>query len=145
MQVDDNVRKGMSLEEARYAAQRSFGGVDQIKELHRDRRGVPLIETTLQDLRFAIRVLRRSPVYTTVVVLTLAIGIGANTAIFSLVDAVLIKLLPVNNPEQLVAIDTFSQRGERTNFSYPLFEHLRDRTRPSREFLPLSTGRATWK
>ncbi len=128
MQIDENVRKGMSLEEARYAAQRSFGGVDQIKELYRDRRGVPLIETTLQDLRFAIRVLRRSPVYTTVVVLTLAIGIGANTAIFSLVDAVLIKLLPVNNPEQLVAIDTFSQRGERTNFSYPLFEQLRDRT-----------------
>ena len=128
MQVEDNVRRGMSLEEARYAAQRSFGGVDQIKESYRDRRGVPVFETTLQDLRFAIRVLRRSPVYTTVVVLTLAIGIGANTAIFSLVDAVLIKLLPVNNPEQLVAIDTFNQRGERINFSYPLFEQLRDRT-----------------
>jgi predicted permease len=128
MQVDENIRRGMSLEEARYAAQRSFGGVDQIKEVYRDRRGIPLIETTLQDVRFAIRVLRRSPVYTTVVVLTLAIGIGANTAIFSLVDAVLIKLLPVNNPEQLVAIDTFNQRGERTNFSYPLFEQLRDRT-----------------
>ena len=128
MLVDENVRKGMSLEEARYAAQRSFGGVDQIKESYRDRRSIPIIETTLQDLRFAIRVLRRSPVYTTVVVLTLALGIGANTAIFSLVDAVLIKLLPVNNPEQLVAIDTFNQRGERTNFSYPLFEQLRDRT-----------------
>lgn len=128
MQVDENIRRGMSLEEARYAAQRSFGGVDQIKELYRDRRGVPIIETTLQDVRFAIRVLSRSPVYTTVVVLTLAIGIGANTAIFSLVDAVLIRLLPVNHPEQLVAIDTFNQRGERINFSYPLFEQLRDRT-----------------
>ena len=128
MQVDENVRRGMSLEKARYAAQRSFGGVDQIKEVYRDRRGIPLLETTLQDLRFAIRVLRRSPVYTTVVVLTLAIGIGANTAIFSLVDAVLIKLLPVKNPEQLVAIETFNQRGERSNFSYPLFEQLRDRT-----------------
>ena len=128
MLVEDNVRKGMSLEEARYAAQRSFGGVDQIKESYRDRRGVPIVETTLQDVRFAIRVLRRSPVYTSVVVLTLAIGIGANTAIFSLVDAVLIKLLPVNHPEQLVAIETFTQRGERNNFSYPLFEQLRDRT-----------------
>jgi predicted permease len=128
MQVEDNVRRGMSLAEARYAAQRSFGGVDQIKEAYRDRRGVPVIETTLQDLRFAIRVLRRSPVYTSVVVLTLAIGIGANTAIFSLVDAVLINMLPVRNPEQLVAIDTFNQRGERINFSYPLFEQLRDRT-----------------
>ena len=128
MQIEDNVRRGMSLEEATYAARRSFGGVDQIKESYRDRRGIPVVETTLQDLRFAIRVLRRSPVYTTVVVLTLAIGIGANTAIFSLVDAVLIKLLPVNNPEQLVAIETFTQRGERNNFSYPLFEQLRDRT-----------------
>lgn len=128
MQVEDNVRRGMSLAEARYAAQRSFGGVDQIKEVYRDRRGVPVVETTLQDMRFAIRVLRRSPVYTSVIVLTLAIGIGANTAIFSLVDAVLIKLLPVNHPEQLVAIDTFTQRGERNNFSYPLFEQLRDRT-----------------
>ena len=126
MQVEDNVRKGMSLEEARYAAQRSFGGVDQIKEVYRDRRGVPVIETTLQDLRFAIRVLRRNPVYTSVVVLTLAMGIGANTAIFSLVDAVLIKMLPVRDPEKLVAIETFNQRGERINFSYPLFEHLRD-------------------
>lgn len=128
MQIEENVRQGMSLEEARYAAQRSFGGVDQVKEVYRERRGMPLVETTLQDLRFAIRVLRRSPVYTSVVVLTLAIGIGANTAIFSLVDAVLIKMLPVRNPEQLVAIDTFNQRGERTNFSYPLFEQLRDHT-----------------
>jgi predicted permease len=128
MQVEDNLRKGMSLEEAKYAARRSFGGVDQIKEVYRDHRGIPLIETVLQDLRFAIRVLRRSPVYTSVIVLTLAIGIGANTAIFSLVDAVLIKMLPVRNPEQLVAIDTFNQRGERNNFSYPLFEQLRDRT-----------------
>ena len=128
MQVEDNVRRGMSLVEAKYAAQRSFGGVDQIKEVYRDRRGIPVVETTLQDLRFSIRVLGRSPVYTLVVVLTLAIGIGANTAIFSLVDAVLIKMLPVRNPEQLVAIDTFNQRGERINFSYPLFEQLRDRT-----------------
>ena len=118
----------MTLEEPRYAARRSFGGVDQIKEAYRDRRGLPLVETTVQDLRIAVRVLRRSPVYTLVVVLTLAIGIGANTAIFSLVDAVLIKMLPVRNPEQLVAINTFSQRGERTNFSYPLFVQLRDKT-----------------
>src|SRR5919106_944418 len=121
MQVEDNVRRGMSFAEARYAAQRSFGGVDQIKEVYRDRRGVPLVESSLQDLRFAIRVLRRSPVYTSVVVLTLAIGIGANTAIFSLFDAILLRMLPVRNPEQLVAIDTFTQRGEHVNFSYPLF------------------------
>ena len=128
MLIADNVRKGMTLEEATYAARRSFGGVDQIKETYRDRRGWPIIETTLQDVRFALRVLRRSPVYTVVMILTLAIGIGANTAIFSLVDAVIIKMLPVKNPEQLFAIDTYNLRGERNNFSYPLFQHLRDNT-----------------
>jgi hypothetical protein len=98
MLIADNVRKGMTLEDATYAARRSFGGVDQIKETYRDRRGWPVIETTLQDVRFAMRVLRRSPVYTVVMILTLAIGIGANTAIFSLVDAVIIKMLPVVYP-----------------------------------------------
>lgn len=127
MQIEDNLRRGMTLDEARYAALRSFGGVDQIKEVYRDRRGLPIVESTVQDLRFSIRVLRRSPVYTLVVVLTLAIGIGANTAIFSLVDAVLIKMLPVKHPEQLVVIETYNQRGEQNNFSYPLFEQLRDR------------------
>jgi predicted permease len=128
MQIADNVRQGMTLEEATYAARRRFGGVDQIKETYRDRRGWPIIETTLQDVRFAMRVLRRSPVYTVVMILTLAIGIGANTAIFSLVDAVIIKMLPVKNPEQLFAIDTYNLRGERINFSYPLFQHLRANT-----------------
>jgi predicted permease len=128
MQIEDNIRRGMTLEEATYAARRSFGGVEQIKETYRDRRGLPIIETTVQDLRFAIRVLRRTPVYTVVLVLTLAIGIGANTAIFSLVDAVLIKMLPVKNPDQLFAIDTYNLRGERNNFSYPLFQQLRDNT-----------------
>lgn len=140
MQIEDNVRSGMSREEARYAARRSFGGVDQIKEVYRDRRGLPVVETMLQDLRFAIRVLLRSPVYTSVVVLTLAIGIGANTAIFSLVDAVLIKMLPVRNPEQLVAIDTFNQRGERINFSYPLFVQLRDKTQTFKEVFTAIDG-----
>jgi predicted permease len=128
MQIEDNVKRGMTLEEATYAARRSFGGVDQIKETYRDRRGWPVIETTLQDVRFAMRVLRRSPVYTVVMILTLAIGIGANVAIFSLVDAVIIKMLPVKDPEQLFAIDTYTLRGDRNNFSYPLFQHLRDNT-----------------
>jgi len=87
-----------------------------------------LEDEMFQDLRFGIRLLLKNPGFSAVAVLSLALGIGANTAIFSLVDAVLLKLLPVKNPEQVVALDSFSQRGERRNFSHPLFERLRART-----------------
>src|ERR671922_1991635 len=78
----------------------------------------------IQDVRFGVRMLLKHKGFTAVAVLTLALGIGANTAIFSLVDAVLIKMLPVKSPEELVALDPFNQRGERGNFSYPMFEQL---------------------
>src|SRR5262245_25454492 len=81
-----------------------------------------------QDLRFGIRLLWKNRGFTAVAALSLALGIGANTAIFSLVDAVLLKLLPVKSPEQLVLLDALNQRGERRNFSYQVFEQLRART-----------------
>jgi predicted permease len=81
-----------------------------------------------QDLRFGIRLLWKNRGFTAVAALSLALGIGANTAIFSLVDAVLLKMLPVKSPEQLVVLDSFNQRGERRNFSYKVFEQLRART-----------------
>ena len=88
MQIEDNQRQGMSPNEARYSALQKFGGVDQVKETYRDRRGLPFVETLLRDLGYGIRMLRRSPIITTVAILSLALGIGANTALFSLVDAV---------------------------------------------------------
>src|SRR5215468_2847778 len=85
-----------------------------------------LEEDMMQDLRFGFRMLWKNPGFTLIAVLTLALGIGTNTAIFSLLDAVLLKSLPVKRPEQLVALKKAGPRGASTNFSYPLFERLRD-------------------
>src|ERR1044072_8661397 len=110
MQIEDLVRRGMSAEEARYLALRKFGGVDQVKETYRDRRTLPLVETFFRDLRYGLRMLRRSPGMAAVAILSLALGIGANTALFSVVDAVLIKSLPVQDPQQLVIFEWKSGR-----------------------------------
>lgn len=105
MQIDDLLRQGMTLEEARYLALRKFGGVEQVKEIHRERRSLAGVETFIRDLKYGFRMLRRSPGVTAVAILSLALGIGANTALFSVVDAVLLKILPVADPEQLVLFE----------------------------------------
>jgi len=94
----------------------------------------------VQDIRFALRHLLKNPAFTCVAVLSLALGIGANTAIFSLVDAVMVKMLPVRHPEQLVALDSFTQRAQQRNFSYPLFKYLRDRKSSFSGVLAASDG-----
>src|SRR5687767_5430433 len=108
LQVRENLARGMSPDEARYAAQRSFGGVEQIKERLRDQRGSRWLEQFAQDCRYAARQIHRNPGFSAIVALSLGLGIGANTAIFSLLDAILFRPLPVVAPDELVMFGTQS-------------------------------------
>src|SRR5438094_1039647 len=127
MAVELNLRKGMSAEDARREALRSFGGVEQTKENYRDQRGLPMIETTLQDLRFGLRMLRRSPGFSALAILCLTLGIGANAAVFSWVEGILFRPYPaVAHQERLVAVGG-TTRGEAGGnpLSWPDFLDLR--------------------
>ena len=105
MLAEENMQRGMSTEEARRAAKMELGGVEQVKEAVRDQCGIPPLESLVADVRFGLRMLYKNPSFTAVAVLTLALGIGATTAIFSLVDATLLHPLPYPHPEELVRIE----------------------------------------
>src|SRR5215467_4207272 len=96
--------QGLSADEAHRAARRDFGGVVAAQEAYRDQRGIPMLETLWRDVRFSLRSIRRTPTLTLAVIATLAIGIGANTTMFSVVNGVLIQPLPYPNPDALVGV-----------------------------------------
>jgi predicted permease len=132
MHIEDNVRKGMSATEARRDAVMKLGGVEQTKELYHDRQTLPVLEVLMQDLRYGLRMLRKNPGFTAVAVLSLALGIGANTTIFTVVNAVLLSALPVRDLPRLVEMDTVDTktlvtqaRSEKLGMSFPNFQDYR--------------------
>jgi len=148
-QIAENVAAGMSREDARYAAMLAFGNPTVLKEETRDTWGWIWIDQVAQDVRFGLRMLCKSPGFATVAVFTLAVGIGANTAIFSLIDMVLLRPLPVRDSDRVVVLEWRAHKQPHTNgygdfgvchmnqerseaagcsFSYPFFEQVRSQT-----------------
>ena len=127
--IDDGRRRGLSHTDARREALRALGGLDAIREVHREQRGLPWLDVLARDLRYGVRTLWKSPALTCTVTLSLALGIGANTALFSLVDDLLLRSLPVREPGRLVQVrQTVTVLGITkvgTSFPSDAFDYIR--------------------
>src|ERR1700726_1698930 len=123
-QIDEYVARGMNPKEARHAPLRSLGGIEQAKEQCRDTRKVNLLENFLQDVRFGLRMLRRSPGFSLLAILCLTLGIGANAAVFSWIEGILFRPYPaVAHQERLVAVGgTARDGGSGTSLSFSRFQ-----------------------
>src|ERR1700734_1183967 len=136
--AEEKMGQGLSLEEARRAARLELGGIEQVKEEVRDVRAGAWLDTLLQDLRYGARTLRKNPGFAAIALLTLALGIGANTAIFSVVQGVLLSPLPYNQPNRLVVIMESNPRYAHVWVSYPNFQ---DWQRHAQSFLRMAAFR----
>lgn len=142
--IEDKVRGGMSREAATRAARIELGSVAAVKDHVRDVGWERVVDSTWQDVRYAVRTLRRSPGFTAVTVATLALGIGANTAIFSVINAVMLRRLPVNHPEELVQLLSVYPGEPRTNlFWWRHYEHVRERSHSFSDVVAVADARFT--
>jgi len=123
LHIEDNVRAGMSHVEARRHALRRFGPMSTIREEYRDARGVPFVEQSLHDVRYALRLMRKHPGFTAVAIISIALGVGANALIFSIVNAVILRPLPIARPDEVV----FLEHDGRFTLSYPAYRDYRER------------------
>ena len=151
LQTADNIRAGLSPVESRRQAVLKFGAVEATKEHYRGQRGLPLMETLILDTRHALRRLRMAPAFTITTILTLALGIGATTSIFTLAHAVLLKSLPVANPAELYRLGkearccywvAYNQNKEISIVSYDQYKYFRDNTKGFRELAAFAAGGA---
>jgi predicted permease len=139
MHIEDGVRVGLSREEARRQALIRLGGVEQAKIAHRERRGLPFLETLGQDVAYGLRVLAKNPGFALIAILTLALGIGANTALFSIVNGVLLNPLPYPSPDELVTVHASKPNFDTGSISYPNF---RDWQRDNQTLAGLAVSRS---
>jgi predicted permease len=139
MQAEQNVRAGMTREDARRAARIALGSVESVKESCRDQRGLPALESTFQDARFGLRMLRRAPAFSSAAVLTLALGVGATTVIYAVIEAVLLRPLPVAHAEEVVTVSE-SNGGDRASADDPSPAEFLDWARQSGSFAALAAS-----
>ena len=139
--IEENLRQGMTPEEARRRALMRFGGITQAAEGQRDARGLPVLEVLFQDLRFTLRTLRRDRAFATIVIAVLALGIGANTAVFSVVNTILLRPLPFRQPQQLVWFASNKGEGGLSEQTYTVsaFEEFQRHNRSFQEVTSYQT------
>ncbi|MGB7922602.1 MAG: ABC transporter permease [Pyrinomonadaceae bacterium] len=141
-EIEQNIERGMGHEDARRAALLSFGRVEQVKEECREVRGTRFIEELWQDVRYGVRMLVKKPGFTVVALLALCLGVGANTAIFSMVNAVLLRQLPFKNPDRLVWIWSVRQDSDSRPFTLPEFIDYRDQNQTLDQLAAFTTWNA---